>query len=85
MAFAEIKLHVIYALLQSDWLAQNLELEPGIPGRSTHTFSSFPPPAYLRKRMRTRGNICLAREASVRGCVYLSVWLRGYMPVCVFV
>ena len=82
MAFAEIKLHVIYALLQSDWLAQNLELEPGIPGRSTHTYSSFRPPTYLSTRIRIRGKVSLAREISVRSCVYVCVWLRVCMCVC---
>ena len=85
MALAEIKLHVIYTLLQSDWLAQNLELEPGNPGRSTHTYSSFPPPAHLRTRMRKRGKIGLARETSVRACVYVCAWLRVYVTACAFV
>ena len=79
MALVEFKLHVAYALLHSDWLAQNLELESGNPGRSTHTYSSFPPPSHLRTRMRIRGNICLVRETSVRACVFVCVWLR----VCV--
>ena len=65
MALVEIKLHVIYALIQSDWLAQNLELVPGIPSMSTHTYYSFPPPANLPTRIRIRGKICLARETSV--------------------
>ena len=79
MALVEFKLHVAYALLHSDWLAQNLELESGNPGRSTHTYSSFPPPSHLRTRMRIRGKICLVRETSVRACVFVCVWLR----VCV--
>ena len=68
MALAAIKLQVIYALVQSDWLDQNLELEPGIRGRSTHTHSSFPPPAYLRKRMEIRGKISLLVWVCVRVC-----------------
>ena len=85
MALAEIKLHVIYAWLQSHWLAQNLELEPGIPGRSTHTYSSFPPPVYLGTRMRISGKISLVRETSVRACVYVCVVACVCVPACVFV
>ena len=73
MALAGIKLHVIHALLKSDWLAKNLELEPGNPGRSTHTYSSFPLPAHLRTPMRIRRKISLARDTSVRACVYVCV------------
>ena len=85
MALVEIKLHVIYAWLQSHWLAKNLELEPGIPGRSTHTYSSFPPPVYLGTRMRIRGKISLVLETSVRAFVYVYVLLRvcACVRVCV--
>ena len=69
MAFAEINLRLIYVLLQSDWLAQNLELEPLNPGRSALTNFSFPLPANFRTRMHIRGKIRLARATSVRTCV----------------
>ena len=85
MALVEIKLHVAYALLQSDWLVQNLELVPGNPGTSSsHTYISFPPPAHLRTRMRIRGKISLVRETSVRACVFVCVCLRaclGELPL----
>ena len=42
-------------LLQSDWLAQDLELEPRKPGRSAQTYFSFPSPAHFRMRMRIHG------------------------------
>ena len=77
MAFAEFNLRVIYVLLQSDWLAQNLELEPLFPGRSALTNFSFPLPANFRMRIHISGKIRLARETSVRTCVCV--------PVCVFV
>ena len=38
VALAEINLGVIEALLESDFLAQNLELEPRNHGRCTQTF-----------------------------------------------
>ena len=79
MAFAEINLRVIYVLLQSDWFAQNLELEPVNPGMSAQTNFSFPLPANFRTRMHLRGKIRLARETSVRACV--CAWVR----VCVCV
>ena len=82
MALAEIKLLVIYALLQSDWLSQNLEQEPGIPGMSTHTFVPSLP-HYLLTRMRIRGKNCLVCETSVRACVYVCVWLRVCVTACV--
>ena len=79
MALAEINLRVIYALLQSDWLAKNLELEPRNPDRSAQTYFSFPPPANFRTRLRICGKIRLARETSVRACVYVC----GCVCVCV--
>ena len=42
MALEEINLRVIYALLQSDCLAPNLELEPRNPGRSFQMYISVP-------------------------------------------
>ena len=69
---AEIKLHVIYALLKSDLLAKNLELEPGNPGRSTHTFSSFlPPPTFARRCENAEKLDWLARLVCVRVCMYV--------------
>ena len=73
MAFAEINLRVIYVLLQPDWFDQNLELEPLNPGRSALTNVSFPIPANFRTRIHIRGKIRLARETSVRACVYACV------------
>ena len=70
---AEINLRVIYALLQSDWLAQNLELERRKHGRSTQTYFYLPPPAHFRTRMRINGKIRLTRETRVRACVCLIV------------
>ena len=64
MALAEINLRAIYALLQSDWLAQDLELEPRKPGRSAQTYFSFPSPAHFRTRMRILGKIRLACETN---------------------
>ena len=87
MALAELKLHVVYALLQSDYLAQNLELEPANPGSSTLKYCSFPSPSHLLTRMRIREKIGLARETSVRACVYVCVLLRvcACVRVCVSV
>ena len=79
MALAEIKLHVIYSLLQSDCLAQNVELEPGNPGRSTNTYSSFPPTAHLRTRIRIRGKISLVRDVV---CVRVCMYVCGCVCVC---
>ena len=73
MSFAEINLRVIYVLLQSDWFDHNLELEPLNPGRSAMTNVSFPIPANFRTRMHIRGKRRLARETSVRACVYACV------------
>ena len=70
MALEEVNLRVIYALLQSDWLAQDLELEPRIRGR----YFSFPSPAHFRTRMRIRGKIRLARE-NVLGI--FQGWVKG--------
>ena len=77
MAFAETNLRVIYVLLQSDWFAQNLELEPLNPGRSAQTNFSFPLLANLRTRMHILRKIRLAHETIVRACVCLRA--------CVFV
>ena len=49
---------------QSDWLAQDLELEPRKPGRCAQTYFSFPSSAHFRTRMRIRGKIWLARETT---------------------
>ena len=65
----EINLRVINVLLQSDWFAQNLELEPLNPGRSAQTYLSFPLPANFRTLMHIRGKIRLARESRVRACL----------------
>ena len=73
MAFAGINLRVIYVLLQSDWFDQYLELELLNTGRSSLTNVSFPIPANFRTRMHIRGKIRLARETSVRECVYACV------------
>ena len=54
---AEIILRVIYVLLQSDWLAQNLELEPLNPGMSALMNFSFLVAANIRTRMHIRGRI----------------------------
>ena len=85
MAFAEINLRVIYVLLQSDWLSQNLELEPLIPGRSALINFSFPLQANFRMRMHIRGKIRLAREISVRACMYVPVCVYVYASVVVCV
>ena len=85
MDLVGINLRVIYALLQSDWFVQNLELEPRNSGRSTHTYFSFPPPAHILTRMPKRGKIRLALETSVRQCVYICVCVRVCVPACVFV
>ena len=65
VALEEVNLRVIYALLQSDWLAQDLELEPRKPGRCAQTYFSFPSPAHFRTCMRISGKIRLARETMV--------------------
>ena len=86
MAFAEINLRVINVLLQSDWLAQNLELEPVNPGSSALTNISFPIPANIRMRIHIREKIRLARETSVlRVCVCLRACLcmRPLLCACV--
>ena len=70
-------------LLQSDWLAQNLELEPLNPGRLALTNVSFPFPASLRMRMHIRGKIRLARETSVRACVCACVRVCVCVRCCV--
>ena len=75
----ECVLVVIYALMQSDWLAQNLELEPRNPGRYTQTYFCLPPPAHFHTRMRIHGKIRLARETRMRACVCICVLAR----VCV--
>ena len=85
MAFAEINLRVIYLLLQSDWLSQNLELEPLIPGRSALTNFSFPLPANFRMRMHISGKIRLARETTVRACLCVPVFVFVYASVLVCV
>ena len=72
MALVEIKLQVIYALLKSDWLAKNLELEPGNPGRSNHT------------NLRVRVCVCLRACVCFRVCVCACVCLRECVYVCVF-
>ena len=75
MALAEINyLRVIYALLLSDWLALNLELEPRNPGKSTQTYFSFPSPAHFRTYMRICGKIRL---------VAILVCVRVCVPACV--
>ena len=79
MAFAEINLHVINVLLQSDWLAQNLELEPLNPGSNV----SFPLLANFSMRMHIRGKIRLARETSVRACVCACVRVCVFVRCCV--
>ena len=87
MALAEINLRVIYALLQSDWLAQNLELEPGNPGRPTKSYFYLPPTAYFRTHMRIHGKIRLARKTRMRACVCVCVGACVFacVRVCVFV
>ena len=84
MTLAEINLCVIYILLKSDWLAQNIELEPRIPGSSTQTYFYLPPPALFRKGLGIQGKIRLARETRVRACVYVCVWERVCVPAWVF-
>ena len=79
-------LRVIYTLLQSDWLVQNLEIEPRNLGRSTHTYFSFSFPAHILTRMRKRGKILLARVTSLRQCVCICVGacVGTCVGVCVF-
>ena len=76
---------LIYALLQSDCLAQNLELEPLNPGRSAKTYFTFPPPAQFRTRMRIRGIKRLARETRVLVCMCVRVCVRARVCFLVFV
>ena len=74
-------------LLQSDWFAQNLELEPLNPGRSAQTNLSFPLPANFRTRMHIHGKIRLVRESTVRACLCVCVRCcqREYVCLVVFV
>ena len=66
MALAEINLRAIYALRQSDWLAQDLELEPRKPGRSAQTYFSFPSPPTFARACAYPEKIRLARETTKR-------------------
>ena len=69
-------------LLQSDWLAQNLELVPLKTGRSALTNFSFLVPANIRTRMHIRGKIRLARETCVRACVCACVRVNLCVRCC---
>ena len=81
MAFAEINLPVIYVLLQSDLLAQNLELEPLNPGMSVLTNVSFILPTNFRMRMHIR----VKNTASLRACVCVLACVFVYASVVVCV
>ena len=70
-------------LQQSDWLAQNLELEPLNSGRSALTNFSFLLPANIRTRMHIREKIWLVRETSVRTCVCVPAYVFVYASVVV--
>ena len=84
MALAEINLHIIYALLQSDWLVQNLELELRNPGRSTHTHFSFPTPTHFPRACVNSEKCCwLARQVCVSVCI--CVGACGCVPASVLV
>ena len=90
MVFAELNLRVLYVLLQSDWFAQNLELEPLNPGLSAQTNLSFSLPAKFRTRMHILGKIRLARKSRVRACLFVRPFIVGvracdYLYVCSFV
>ena len=63
--------------MQSDWLAQNLELEPRNHGRSTYTFF------FLQTTESDNYRVWLVRLVCMRVFVYVCgcVWV----PVCVFV
>ena len=82
MAFEEINLPVIYLLLQSDWLAQNLELEPLNPGMSVLTNVSFILPANFRKRMHIRIKYTASLCACVCACLRISVYVRCCVRTC---
>ena len=87
MSLAKINyLCVIYALLHSDWLALNPELELRNPGRSAQTYFSFPPPAHFRTCMRNAEKYgLLVRLECVRVCVYVCVCVCVCVAACVFV
>ena len=74
MAFSEIILRVIYALLQSDWLAQNVELEPQYPaGLPRRIFPSLPPPTFVLACSYTDKLGWVARLECVCVCVCVCV------------
>ena len=81
MAFVEINLSVIYVLLQSDWLAQNLELEPLNPCISVLTNVSFILPANFRIRIHIRGKNTASLRACV--CVFSCMFVYASVVVCV--
>ena len=56
-------------LLQYDWFAQYLELEPLNRGRSAQMNFSFLLAATFRTRIHILGKLRLARETSVRSCL----------------
>ena len=79
MAFAEINLPVIYMLLQSDLLAQNLELELLNPTMAVLTNVSFILPANFFIRMHIRGK----NTTSLRECVCVCLRACLCMSCCV--
>ena len=68
-------------LLQSDWLAQNLELEPLNPGMAVLTNVSFILPANFRIRMHIRGKNTTSLRACV--CVLACVFVYASVVACV--
>ena len=67
-------------LLQSDWLAQNLELEPLNPGMAVLTNVSFILPANFRIRMHIRGKNTTSLRACV--CVLACVFVYASVVAC---
>ena len=67
-------LRVIYALLQSDWLAQNVELEPQYPANlPRRIFPLLPPPTFALACAYTEKLGWVARLECVCVCVCVCV------------